>query len=230
MSNIDFLEILREHAYNNIDTNNSILDLQGWISTQFHTKFTEIITASYESLQRPLVIIEIGSWKGLSACTMASIAKENNIPCKIICIDTWLGSPDYWTTGINDVDKGASLNLKNGYPQVYYTFLNNIILQNHNDIIIPLPMSSNEAANILSFYGIIGDIIYIDAATEYDAIFNNISKYWKLMHNNGYIFGNNYNDNNQGVKMAMNDFTRAVCINKNISDILWILQKPIDYM
>jgi len=34
------------------------------------------------------MIYEIGSWKGLTATTMATIAKVNNIPCKIICIDT----------------------------------------------------------------------------------------------------------------------------------------------
>jgi len=229
----DFLTYLKNQAFNNlndISKNDLTLNLQGWISPNFHSKFTEIIVNSYNELQRPLIIIEIGSWKGLSACTMASIAKENNIPCTIICIDTWLGSPDYWTTGINDINKGGSLNFNNGYPQIYYTFLNNVILENHTDIIRPLPISSSEAVGILNYYNIKADIVYIDGAQEYSSVFNDMSKYWKVLHNNGYIFGSNYCEDYNSIQMAVNDFSRGVMTDKTIDDVLWIIQKPINYL
>jgi hypothetical protein len=229
----DLLTFLEQQAFGNIDDinkNDLTLDLQGWISPNFHSKFTEIIVNSYNELQRPLMIIEIGSWKGLSACTMASIAKQNNIPCTIICIDTWLGSPDYWTTGINDINRGGSLNFNKGYPQIYYTFLNNVILENHTDIIRPLAISSSEAVDILNYYDIKPDIVYIDGAQEYSSVHNDICKYWKILHNNGYIFGSNYCDQCDGIKMAVNDFSRGVMTDKTIDDILWIIQKPINYL
>jgi len=230
---VDLLDFLEQQAFSNIDDinkNDLTLDLQGWISPKFNDKFTEIIVNSYNELQRPLIIIEIGSWKGLSACTMASIAKQNNIPCKIICIDTWLGSPDYWTTGIADINKGGSLNFNKGYPQIYYTFLNNIILENHTDIIRPFPMSSNEASEILNYYNIKPDIVYIDGAQVYDSVKNDILKYWKILHNNGYIFGSNYCDEYESIKMAVNDFSGYFMTDKTIDDILWIIQKPINYL
>lgn len=230
---IEFLNFLKQQAFNNIDninTNELTIDLQGWISPNFISKFTELLINSYNELQRPLMIIEIGSWKGLSACTMANIAKQNNIPCTIICIDTWLGSPDYWTTGINDINKGGSLKFNNGYPQIYYTFLNNIILKNHTDTIRPLPMSSNEASGILNYYDIKADIVYIDGAQEYISVHNDISKYWKILQNNGYIFGSNYCDECDSIKMAVDDFSRAVTTDKTIDDILWIVQKPKNYL
>lgn len=229
---IEFLNILKERAFNNINninTNELTIDLQGWISPNFTSKFTELLINSYNELQRPLIIIEIGTWKGLSACTMSNIAKQNNIPCTIICIDTWLGSPDYWTTGINDINKGVSLKFDNGYPQIYYTFLNNIILENHTDTIIPFPMSSIEASVILSYYNIKADIVYIDGAQEHISVHNDISKYWKILHNNGYIFGNNYCDECYSIKMAVNDFSRAVMTDKTVDDILWFIQKPNNY-
>jgi len=230
---IEFLNFLKEQAFDNIDNinrNELTIDLQGWISPNFISKFTELLINSYNELQRPLIIIEIGSWKGLSACTMSNIAKQNNIPCKIICIDTWLGSPDYWTTGINDINKGGSLKFNNGYPQIYYTFLNNIILENHTDIIIPLPISSNEASGILNYYDIKADIVYIDGAQEYISVHNDISKYWKILHNNGYIFGSNYCDEYNSIKMAVDDFSRAVTTDKTVDDILWFIKKPKYYL
>jgi hypothetical protein len=230
---VEFLNFLKQQAFNNVNDMNIsdlTLDLQGWISPNFNSKFTEILVNSYNELQRPLMIIEIGSWKGLSACTMASIAKQNNIPCTIICIDTWLGSPDYWTTGLNDINKGGSLNFNKGYPRIYYTFLDNVIIENHTDVIRPLPMSSNEASGILNYYDIKADIVYIDGAQEYISVHNDLSKYWKILHNNGYIFGSNYCDECDGIKMAVNDLSRAVMTDKTIDDILWIVQKPINYL
>jgi hypothetical protein len=229
---VEFLNFLQQQAFNINDVNSSnlTLDLQGWISPNFSSNFSTMITNSYNELQRPLMIIEIGSWKGLSACTMATIAKQNNIPCTIICIDTWLGTPDYWTTGINNINEGGSLNFKKGYPQIYYTFLNNIILENHTDIIKPLAISSNEAVSVLEYYNIKADIVYVDGSQEYISFYNDISKYWKVLHNNGYLFGSNYSDNYTSIQMAINDFTRTTNTDKTIDDILWIIQKPINYL
>jgi hypothetical protein len=123
-----------------------------------------------------------------------------------------------------------ALNIKNGYPQLYYTFLNNILIQEHQNIIIPLPMSSNEASEILNYYGIKADILYIDGAQEYTSVHNDLSRYWKILHNSGYVFGSNYCDDCDGVKMATNDFSRAVLTDKLIDGILWIIQKPINYL
>lgn len=230
-NNFDFINYLQENAYSNVIVpTDYVVDLQGWKSSNFDTNFSNILIETYNFFQEPLMIYEIGSWKGLTATTMATIAKVNNIPCKIICIDTWLGSPDYLTLGINDNNQGLSLNLKNGYPQIYYTFLNNIITLGHNDIIIPFPMSSIEAADILKFYNINSHITFIDGSREYISIHTNLSKYWKLLKNDGYIYGDYYNQENYGIKNAVDDFSTAVMSPIIIDDFIWNIKKPHNYL
>lgn len=44
---------------------------------------------------KPKLIVEVGSWMGQSACTMAAALKELNLDAAVICIDTWLGSKEH---------------------------------------------------------------------------------------------------------------------------------------
>ena len=104
-----------------------------------------------------------------------------------------------------------------------------MILENHTDIIRPLPISSSEAVGILNYNDIKADIVYIDGAQEYSAVLNDITKYWKVLHNNGYIFGNNYCINCNSIQLAVHDFCQGVMTDKTIDDVLWIIQKPINY-
>lgn len=65
------------------------------------------------------IIVEVGTWKGQSAINMANILKKNDIKGKIYCIDTFLGTWDL-----------QEKECKNGYSQVYYMFLNNVVYEN----------------------------------------------------------------------------------------------------
>ncbi len=44
---------------------------------------------------RPNLIIEVGSWKGASACFWAELFKQHAIEGAVICIDTWLGGLEH---------------------------------------------------------------------------------------------------------------------------------------
>src|SRR5437016_4332575 len=102
-------------------------DMQGWGAAD--PIFGQVIQSV-----RPLLIVEVGTWKGASAIHMGKIVRDLGLPTKIICIDTWLGSPEhmhpYWR---------QSLRLLNGYPQLYYTFLTNVIENQLTEVIIPFP-------------------------------------------------------------------------------------------
>ena len=42
---------------------------------------------------RPRFIVEVGSWKGLSAIAMGHWLKSDNTSCAtVLCVDTWLGT------------------------------------------------------------------------------------------------------------------------------------------
>jgi hypothetical protein len=228
MSNIDFLHHLKENAYANLKQtifNDYVIDLQGWKSNNFDTVFKNILTDVGQEFSSELTIFELGSWKGLTSSIMANISKSNNIRCKIICIDTWLGSPDYLTSGLFNINQGLSLKIRNGYPSVYYTFLNNIYNLHLDDIIIPFAMSSNEASNVLEFYDIKAHIIFIDNSHDYSSIKINVNKFWNLLQINGCIFGDNYNSID--IKQAIDEFANSVNVHIVLNENIWILKKTM---
>ena len=63
-------------------------DLQGWNGE------SPIFSALIQTL-KPRHIIEVGTWKGQSAITMARAVKAQGLATKITCVDTWLGALEF---------------------------------------------------------------------------------------------------------------------------------------
>ncbi len=110
---------------------------------------------------------------------MARICREAGLQTKIICVDTWLGSQEHWRAG-RDHDWFRSLKLRHGYPQIYFTFLANVARHEMQDMIVPLPMPSDIAAEIIAAQHLSFDLIYIDAAHHYDAVTARRWLFWPL--------------------------------------------------
>jgi len=140
---------------------------------------------------RPRLIIEVGSWLGGSAVTMAQAMKDLELLGEIVCVDSWQGPFTFWDR-IRCPDGYRALNLKNGWPQVFYQFLSNIMYHNLQDYITPLPQSCDVAAQVLEMFHIKADMIYIDASHEEDAVTRDLIAYSRLLHANGVIFGDDY--------------------------------------
>lgn len=181
-----------KNIYENVD-NLMSRDTQGWNSN--HQTFKQIIET-----KKPEIIIEVGTWKGASAINMANIIKENELSTKIYCVDTWLGALEFWTdlNGTNE----RNLLLKNGYPQIYYQFISNVIHTNNQDIITPIPLPSNIAFKVLKYHQILADIIYIDASHEYEDVLSDIRNYLNILKPSGIMFGDDFNTFN-GVNRAV---------------------------
>ncbi len=169
--------------YDGFDPAEHPSDLQGWNSDD--PIFREIIT-----LLRPEIIVEVGSWKGASAIHMADIVKELGLGTTIICIDTWLGSPEHYLQAHLGV--GDGLRPKHGYPQLYFTFLANVVRAGHAERIIPMPMTSESAAVILAAQGVRPDLVYVDAAHEREPALRDFRAYWDLMAGRGVLIGDDY--------------------------------------
>ena len=182
------------------------LDLQGWNSTA--PVFKELVTDV-----KPLVILEVGSWKGASAIHMAHICKELGLVTKIYCVDTWLGAKEFWTMTTPERD----LMLKHGYPQVYYQFLSNVIHEGVDEMIVPIPATSSVGASLVPQ----ADLIYIDASHEYEDVKRDIEYYWKRLRKGGVMFGDDYgNTVFPGVKKAVDEWDFAVTNNWH-----WVCKK-----
>lgn len=175
------MNLLNNKIYENLDI--LPLDMQGWNGDK--PIFRELINEV-----KPTTIVEIGTWKGQSAINMGKICKELGLNTKIYCIDTWLGSLEFWY-GLNDT-KERDLMLKNGYPNIYYQFLSNVVHNSLQDVIIPVPLPSSIGIKLLAKLGIKADLIYIDGSHDYEDVLSDIMLSEKILNIHGKMFGDDY--------------------------------------
>lgn len=181
-------------------------DLSGWNGN--NPIFKELIKEI-----KPKTIIEVGSWKGQSTVTMGE-----NSDAEIYCVDTWLGAEEFYTKPTKDRD----LMKVNGYPNVYYQWLSNIIHHNLQDKVTPIPLPSNIAHKILSK----AELIYIDASHTYDDVLADCFNYWKLLKDGGIMFGDDYTNTVFEVRKAVDDFATTIGKKVEIYDKwYWIIRK-----
>lgn len=172
---------------------------QGW--GYRHWVFEYLLKAA-----RPSLIVEVGTWKGASAIRMAQLSKTLGLDAAVVCVDTWLGSPEH----IRKPDRNRhtdSLNRQWGYPQLYHTFIANVLKWNCEDVIVPFPATSENAAVVFGQIRLKADIVYIDAAHEYEPALRDFMAYWELVNDGGYLIGDDY-IGWEGVTKAADEFAR----------------------
>jgi hypothetical protein len=197
------LPLFPEDPYAGFNAEEHPEDLQGWASTD--PIFEDAIRAV-----RPDLIIEVGSWKGASAIHMADLCRAMALGTKILCVDTWLGSPEHLLPPPDRDHWRTSLKIKHGFPQLYFTFLANVVRHGHTERILPLPLPSESAAEVLGQLGVEGDIIYIDAAHEYAPARRDYEAFWPLVSDRGAMIGDDYAGKFAGVTNAANDFSHHI--------------------
>ncbi len=190
-------------------------DAHGWGGDS--PAFRELIAA-----QKPGLIIEVGTWKGASALTMASVVKELGLPAKIVCIDTWLGALEFWTDH-SDPQRYGSLRLKHGYPTVYYQFLANVCHHGQQDRIIPFPQTAATGALWFRRSGITADMVYVDASHEEEDVYQDLCNYWEVTAPGGMMFGDDYSWD--GVRLAVQRFAAEERLKVEFSADKWVLRK-----
>lgn len=206
-----FLKNIQSSSFENVIVPlNPLMEIEGWMASEFKLHFTNAL--DHVKTHTPH-IIEVGTWKGLSANTMADICKEKRKDPIIICIDTWLGSPEHME------GESASLGMEriNGLPTLYSTFLKNTKSKGNHDIIYPFPISSTQGAHYLINKEIKADIIYIDAGHEYESVLMDIKLFWQLLKHGGVMIFDDWKW--PGVQKAIKEFS-----NSNPSSFLIIGQ------
>src|SRR4029079_15653750 len=101
-----------------------------------------------------------------------------------------------------------SLRISNGLPQLYYTFLANVVRAQLTDFITPFPNTSENAAVVFRALNINFDLIYIDGVHEYEGATRDINTYYDLLSENGLLIGDDYVIW-EGVTRAANDVAKA---------------------
>ena len=202
----DLLHLIhKQNPYDGFPAHEYQPDPKGWCSDA--PIFEEIISQLPKNLDRQLLIIEVGSWKGASAIHMATLAKKHGVKnFKIVCVDTRLGSYYVWMMK-DDPDFYPSLNTHHGYPRLYYQFMKNVLHHGHEDVIIPFPITSNNGALFFKQVQINADVTYIDASHDYEDVAVDMKKYWKVLNPGGILFGDDYSIQFHGVVRAVSEFS-----------------------
>ena len=173
-------------------------DAQGWRSQHPY------LSSGIEFI-RPRIIVEVGVWKGGSTLYMANKLRELGLDAVVIAVDTWLGAWDHWT----DSNWFQELNFSYGYPQLFYKFAANVVVNKLQDYVVPLPLDSVNAREVVSRRGIVVDMLHIDAAHDYTAVSSDLAQWWQVLRPGGLFIGDDYVPGGMvwpEVKRAIDDF------------------------
>ena len=152
------------------------------------------------------IVIEVGSWLGLSTRFIARILPENGT---VYAIDTWLGSKEHQ----------QDPRLTSRMPHLYQTFLSNVKHAELTQKIVPIRMASLEAAEALN---VEGDLIYIDASHEEEDVYNDIIAWHAHLAKGGIICGDDWNS----VPVKSGVMQAAITLNLGIKflDRFWMIE------
>ena len=137
---------------------------------------------------RPRTVIEVGVWKGGSVLTMADEIEILGLDAVLIAIDTWLGAADHWW----QPEWKASLRIENGYPTLFKTFAANVFDWTKQHIVLPLPLDSLNAADLLAYYKIAIDVAHVDGGHSFESVMADLRTWWPIIQPNGALIGDDY--------------------------------------
>jgi len=191
-------------------------DASGWGSDS--PAFAELIGKC-----RPQRVIEVGTWKGGSALTIARELGKLGLDSEILCVDTWLGALEMWLD-LDDPSRHGALDLRHGFPSIYFRFLANVVRAGEQARITPFPIPSLTAAQWCAMRGVKADMIYIDASHEEDDVYQDLVAWWDRVRPAGILFGDDWSWD--GVRLAVQRFAREVSLPIHHCHDKWHLTKP----
>jgi len=207
----------RVNPYSGFDYTNYRPDYSGWDGDS--PLFETLI-----DIVQPRVIVEVGTWKGESAFNMAKIALKHHSDAGVICVDTWLGSKEFW---LDHHDyRYLGLDLNHGYPTVYYQFLANVMYQKLENHIVPLPLPSTLAHHVVRHNRVHVDMVYIDGDHSEDTVYNDIMAWHPFVKQHGLIFGHDWH-NWIGVSNAVRRYCQEQNTTFSVAHNFWILESNV---
>lgn len=176
-------------------------NMHGWFNPENRRLLKHIIRCNH-----PKVIVELGTWVGLSAIHIAEWAGEGSA---LYTVDHFKGNPS----------SQQNPDLQDLVPVLYEQFLSNVIHHELTDRIIPVKMATDEAAEELQ---IIADLIYIDAGHEFDDVYNDIMTWFPKLKKGGIMCGDDYYG--LGVQQAVHQASGELGINVHAEGNFWWYQ------
>jgi hypothetical protein len=168
------------------------LDLPGpvWFSgANLYRRFVESVTA-------PAIAVELGAWKGRSACFMGVEIANSGKPIRFTTIDHWRGSDG---EELHDAD-----------PDVRAGRLYEIFLENVRPVAAFVNVIRDDTvAAAANFDDGSVDFLYIDASHSYDSVLRDLVAWYPKVKTGGLIAGDDWcfpDHGELGVRGAVEDF------------------------
>ena len=182
-------------------------DNHGWFGW-FHKAMMDVVLPSDAN-----VIIEMGSWLGLSTRFMLS-----QTPATIIAIDHWKGDKSIFSATDDEIN--------NKIPTLYEAFLSNC--WEYRERLVPMKTTTITGLQELHDLGIKPDFIYLDASHQYEDAKADLDEVWRLFPDVR-LGGDDYGGKWDGVKRAVDEHTeragRILCLSENAWTIARIEEK-----
>jgi len=154
--------------------------------------------------------VEVGSWRGRSACYLGVEIYNSGKQIYLDCIDTWEGSKEHNLMGID-----VSNNL------LYKEFLNNI--EPLRSIIKPIRLTSEEASFMYEDESL--DFVFIDASHKYEDVVQDMRLWFPKVKGGGMFCGHDYSPNWPDVVRAVNEFFTNINGNFTTQEHCWVHRK-----
>ena len=177
--------------------------LHGWYR---HEQIKDIIAT--HSIK---AVVEVGVWTGNFAVYLASMLEEGS---KYYAVDHWKGSVEHQSAGCYE----STL-----LPTLYQQFLSNMVHYNLVDKVIPVRMSSVDAAAKFKELGIKADLIYIDSSHDYKSVIDDLEAWYPVLNEGGVLCGDDWNLGNLSV--AVKDFASRNNLTVHHEGEFWYYSK-----
>lgn len=172
----------------------------------------EIVRTVMSWVGEPDLWLEVGSFVGDSAITTARALKELRVRTGVVCIDPFTGMVDMWVDrkGIRmlyglhrrdttaTVADGLLLMDEFGHSRIYETFLANVRGAGHEDIVMPIRVSSVTGMRMLRKLhelrrlDALPQVIYLDSAHEPNETLLEVREAWLTLRAPGILFGDDW--------------------------------------
>jgi glycosyltransferase involved in cell wall biosynthesis/tetratricopeptide (TPR) repeat protein/GT2 family glycosyltransferase len=145
-------------------------------------------------LPRNGIIIEIGSYLGLSSCVMAqALIDSQNHGARFYCIDDWMDADAYFKqTG--------------GKGNAFDAFRSNLQRVGVDKLIHIKKMKSLDAA--ADFLDETADLIFLDGDHSFDGCYTDLNAWYSKLKPNGILIGHDYANCFEGIPRAVQKFVK----------------------
>lgn len=160
-------------------------------------------------MYKPKTIVELGSWLGASAGFMAFFMPADG---KLYAVDHFNASLDSYHDQNVNIKKSTN---NSDITALYHQFLSNIAHYKLCHKIIPIKMNTLEAARLLD---VKADLIYVDASTDEESIYQDIMHWYPKLNRDGMICGDNwkwFESVRRGVNRAAQELGRTITVDNN---------------